>query len=129
MSLNYVMIGSNDVAKARTYYDAVFAKIGGKVVAEYMPYAVCYELRGGGRVWVSSPFDQKTATVGNGAMVGLLCQSEAEVRDAHSTALENGGTNEGDPGARPQYGPDFFGAYARDLDGNKMSFVYFSDPN
>ncbi|WP_083445338.1 VOC family protein [Ruegeria sp. 6PALISEP08] len=127
MSLNYVMIGSNDVAKARTYYDAVVPKIGGKVVAEYMPHAVCYELRGGGCMWVATPFDKELATIGNGNMVGLLCQSEDEVRDAHATALANGGSNEGDPDDRPQYGPNFFGAYARDPDGNKMSFVYFGD--
>jgi predicted lactoylglutathione lyase len=78
-------------------------------------------------LWLSTPFDQKAATAGNGNMVGLLCQSEDEAREAHSAALANGGTNEGDPGARPQYGPGFFGAYARDLDGNKMSFVYFGD--
>ena len=127
MSLNYVMIGSNDVANARTYYDAVLPLIGGKVIAEYMPHAVCYELRDGGCIWVANPFDQKVATVGNGNMVGLLCQSEAEVREAHAAALGNGGTNEGDPGDRPQYGPNFFGAYARDPDGNKMSFVYLGE--
>ena len=127
MSLNYVMIGSNDVANARTYYDAVVAQIGGKVVAEYMPHAACYELRGGGCLWVATPHNREAATVGNGNMVGLLCQSEAEVREVHATALANGGTNEGDPGPRPQYGPDFFGAYARDPDGNKMSFVYLGD--
>ncbi len=127
MSLNYVMIGSNDVVKARSFYDAVVPKIGGKVIAEYMPHAVCYELRGGGSMWVATPFDKEAATVGNGNMVGLLCESEAEVREVHAEALANGGTNEGDPGDRPQYGPNFYGAYARDTDGNKMSFVYFSD--
>ncbi len=127
MSLNYVMIGSNDVPKARAYYDAVVPKIGGKVIAEYMPHAVCYELRGGGSMWVATPFDKEAATVGNGNMVGLLCESEAEVREVHAAALANGGTNEGDPGDRPQYGPNFYGAYARDPDGNKMSFVYFGD--
>lgn len=127
MSLNYVMIGSNDVVNARTYYDAVVPKIGGKVIAEYMPHAVCYELRGGGSMWVSTPHNQKAATVGNGNMVGLLCQSEAEVQEVHATALANGGTNEGDPGERPQYGPNFYGAYARDPDGNKMSFVYLGE--
>jgi catechol 2,3-dioxygenase-like lactoylglutathione lyase family enzyme len=121
------MIGSNDVANARTFYDAVVPLIGGKVIAEYMPHAVCYELRGGGSMWVATPFNQEAATVGNGNMVGLLCQSEAEVREAHETALANGGTNEGDPGARPQYGPNFYGAYARDPDGNKMSFVFLGE--
>ncbi|MEM7528625.1 MAG: VOC family protein [Pseudomonadota bacterium] len=125
MSLNYVMLGSNDVPKARVFFDAVLPAIGGKVVAEYMPHAVCYELRGGGRVWVASPFDREVATPGNGNMVGLLCESKAEVDAVHQIALSKGGTNEGDPGPRPLYGPDFYGAYIRDLDGNKMSFVFF----
>ncbi|NOD65295.1 MULTISPECIES: VOC family protein [unclassified Ruegeria] len=127
MSLNYVMIGSNDVVNARTYYDAVVSSIGGKVVAEYMPHAVCYELRGGGCMWVATPFNQQAATVGNGNMIGLACQSKEEVKEAHAAALANGGTNEGDPGDRPRYGPNFFGAYARDPDGNKMSFVYLGE--
>lgn len=125
MSLNYVMIGSNDVARARVYFDAVLPLIGGRICADYMPHTFCYELRGGGRVWVATPHDKGTATPGNGNMVGLFCENEAEVRAAHAAALANGGSNEGDPGPRPQYGPDFFGAYVRDLDGNKMSFVHF----
>lgn len=128
MSLNYVMLGSNDVAKARGYFDAVLPLIGGAIVADYMPHGFCYGLRGGGRIWVTPPFNKESATPGNGNMVGLLCESEAEVQAVHAMALANGGTNEGDPGPRPQYGPDFYGAYVRDLDGNKMSFVYFGEP-
>ncbi len=128
MSLNYVMLGSNDVPKARVFYDAVMPVIGGKMVAEYMPHAFCYEMRGGGRIWVANPYDQGTATAGNGNMVGLLCESEEEVKAAHEMALSQGAVDEGSPGPRPMYGPDFFGAYARDLDGNKMSFVYFTMP-
>lgn len=125
MSLNYVMIGSNDVVRARAYFDAFLPLIGGTITADFMPHGFCYELRGGGRIWVSPPYDEQAATPGNGNMVGLLCASEEEVQAAHKAALDSGGTNEGDPGPRPQYGPDFYGAYVRDLDGNKMSFVYF----
>lgn len=125
MSLNYVMIGSNDVPKARDYYDAVLPHIGGTVVMEFMPAGFCYGLRGGGKIWVAPPFNKEVATAGNGNMVGLLCESEAEVQAAHAAALSAGGANEGEPGPRPQYGPNFYGAYVRDLDGNKMSFVYF----
>lgn len=127
MSLNYVTLGSNDVEKARIYYDAVLPLVGGAIAADYMPHAFCYAMRGGGRIWISSPFDKKAATAGNGNMVGLLCGSEAEVRAAHEIALSKGGTNEGDPGPRPQYGPDFYAAYVRDPDGNKMSFVHFDE--
>ena len=127
MSLNYVMIGSNDVTKARAYFDAVLPLVGGTVVMEFMPHSFCYGLRGGGRIWVTPPFNKEAATPGNGNMVGLLCENETEVQAAHAAALSAGGTNEGEPGPRPQYGPDFYGAYVRDLDGNKMSFVYFGD--
>ena len=125
MSLNYVMIGSNDVVRARPYYDAILGPIGGTVVMDFMPHGFCYQLRGGGKIFVAPPHNKEAATPGNGNMVGLLCESEAEVRAAHAAALANGGSNEGEPGPRPQYGPNFFGAYVRDLDGNKMSFVYF----
>ena len=126
MSLNYVMLGSNDVVKSRGFYDAVMPVVGGKLVAEYMPNAYCYELRGGGRIWIAKPYDEGKSTPGNGTMVGLLCESVAEVCKVHETALASGGQNEGDPGPRPMYGPNFFGSYARDLDGNKMSFVFFN---
>jgi len=128
MSLNYVMLGSNDVPRARSFYDAVLPLIGGALVAEYMPDAVCYGLRDGGRIWVARPYDNQVATPGNGNMIGLMCKSNAEARAAHEMALSMGAQNEGDPGPRPQYGPDFFGAYVRDLDGNKMSFVCFGLP-
>lgn len=127
MSLSYVMIGSNDVTKARAFYDAVLQEIGGAVVMEFMPTAFCYGLRNGGRIWVAGAFNNEEATPGNGNMVGLMCANEAEVQAAHAAALAAGGTDEGAPGPRPQYGPDFYGGYVRDLDGNKMSFVYFGD--
>ncbi|MEM8591254.1 MAG: VOC family protein [Pseudomonadota bacterium] len=128
MSLNYVMLGSNDIRRARVFYDAVFPAIGGELIAEHMPYAFCYQLRGGGRVWVANPFDGAEASPGNGTMVGLKCTSDAEVREAHAIGLKHGASNEGDPGPRPQYGPDFYAAYLRDLDGNKISFVVFDEP-
>jgi catechol 2,3-dioxygenase-like lactoylglutathione lyase family enzyme len=128
MSLNYVMLGSNDVVRARPFFDAIFPMIGGKFIAEYMPHAFCYELRGGGRIWVSTPYNNEDATPGNGNMVGLLCESNDEVEAVYEKALSLGATDEGGPGPRPLYGPDFFGAYIRDLDGNKISFVCFNEP-
>jgi catechol 2,3-dioxygenase-like lactoylglutathione lyase family enzyme len=125
MSLNYVTLGSNDVVRARQFYDAVLPIIGGKMTAEIMPHAFCYTLQGGGRIWVVSPHNRAEATVGNGNMVGLACESAEVVRAAHAASLEHGGADEGTPGARPQYGPEFFGGYIRDPDGNKISFVSF----
>ena len=123
MSLNYVMIGSNDLARSRAFYDPVMAAIGGVIDADYPGYAFCYKFPDGGRAWVAPPHDKAAASQGNGNMVGYGAASEEAVQAAHAAALANGGTDEGAPGPRPQYGPDFYGAYARDPDGNKMSFV------
>jgi catechol 2,3-dioxygenase-like lactoylglutathione lyase family enzyme len=123
MSLNYVMIGSNDLARSRIFYDAVMAAIGGVADADYPGYAFSYRLIDGSRVWIAPPYNKEAAVPGNGLMLGFGVATPEDVHAAHAAALANGGTNEGDPGPRPQYGPDFFAAYVRDPDQNKMSFI------
>lgn len=124
MSLDYVTIGSNDLDRSRKFYDAVFPAFGGEIDADYPGYAFCYRFRNDTRVWVTRPFDKSAAQPGNGSMPGFACASEEEVNAAHAAALANGGSDEGQPGGRPDYGPDFYGAYVRDPDGNKMSFIF-----
>lgn len=124
MSLDYVMIGTNDLSSARAFYDAVFPAIGGTLDADYPPVTFCYAFRNGTRAWVALPHDKQAAVPANGSMPGFRCLSQSEVGAAHATALAHGGTCEGPPGLRPQYGPTFYGAYVRDPDGNKLSFIY-----
>ncbi len=128
MSLNYIMIGTNDMERSRRYYDAVMPHIGGTLEIEYGADACCFAISGGGRVWVAAPHNQQPAMPGNGMMPGFLCASEAAVDAAHAAAMANGGSNEGSPGPRPMYGPAFYGSYARDPDGNKMSFIFLRQP-
>jgi catechol 2,3-dioxygenase-like lactoylglutathione lyase family enzyme len=123
MSLHYVMIGSNDLARSRIFYDAVMPEIGGRIDADYPGFTFCYRLRGGGSAWIALPYDKGVAQPSNGTMIGFGANTIAEVDAAHAAALAHGGTNEGDPGPRPQYSPDFYGAYVRDPDGNKMCFA------
>ena len=123
MSIDYIMIGSNDLARSRKFYDAVMPHIGGTLAHEYEGYTFGYAMEGGVTIWVAHPHNREAAVPGNGSMPGFGCASHAAVDAAHAAALANGGTNEGDPGPRPIYGPDFYGAYVRDPDGNKMSFV------
>ncbi len=127
MTLSYVMIGSNDLARSRAFYDPVMAEVGGVIEADYPGFAFCYRLPGGGRAWIAPPYNKEAAQPGNGNMVGFGAASEAVVHKAHAAALAHGGGNEGDPGPRPHYGPEFYGAYARDPDGNKLSFVFLRD--
>lgn len=72
---------------------------------------------------VSTPYDGAVHHAGNGQMVALLAQTRAQVDQAHRLALAQGGRCEGAPGLRVHYHPDYYGAYFRDLDGNKLCVV------
>jgi catechol 2,3-dioxygenase-like lactoylglutathione lyase family enzyme len=69
---------------------------------------------------VGAPYDGEAASVGNGQMIALLAPSRAAVDAAYAAALEHGGRCEGAPGLRPHYHADYYGAYFRDPDGNKL---------
>ena len=74
-------------------------------------------------LWVCKPFNGQPASVGNGGMVALWAKGWREVEAFHATALAHGGSSEGAPGLRLSYNPDFYAAYVRDPDGNKLAVV------
>jgi catechol 2,3-dioxygenase-like lactoylglutathione lyase family enzyme len=120
--LHHVSVGVADVARAAQFYDPVLRALGYKRVLEFLPYGIGY----GDKLpqfWVQLPYDQRAASAGNGVHVAFNAASEAMVRAFHRAALEAGGTDDGAPGPRPDYGPEYFGAFARDLDGNKIEAV------
>jgi catechol 2,3-dioxygenase-like lactoylglutathione lyase family enzyme len=69
---------------------------------------------------ITRPFDDKPASAGNGQMIALLANSRLLVDECYSLALKHGGTGEGKPGLRPEYHSNYYGAYFRDPDGNKL---------
>jgi lactoylglutathione lyase len=69
---------------------------------------------------ICRPFDGQPQDPGNGQMVAFLAKDRAAVQRAHDAALANGGASEGLPGLRPEYHADYYGAYFRDPDGNKL---------
>ena len=72
---------------------------------------------------ICKPFDGQSHNPGNGQMVAFMAKSREVVRAAHAQALSAGGTSEGEPGLRPQYHANYYGAYFRDPDGNKLCVV------
>ena len=69
---------------------------------------------------IGHPFNGAPHAAGNGQMIALLAPSRAAVDLAHATAVEHGATCEGAPGLRPHYHANYYGAYFRDVDGNKL---------
>jgi catechol 2,3-dioxygenase-like lactoylglutathione lyase family enzyme len=74
-------------------------------------------------LWLGKPFDGQAATFGNGVTLAFKAGSWAQVDAFHAAALAHGGSCEGPPGLRTHYNPDFYAAYVRDPDGNKLAVV------
>jgi catechol 2,3-dioxygenase-like lactoylglutathione lyase family enzyme len=117
--LHHVSVGVADVERAARFYDAVLGTLGYKRVMEFMPYAIAYG-ETGPSFWIQLPHDQQSASVGNGAHIGFSARSKLAVDAFHHAAMSQGGRDNGAPGPRPDYGPDFYGAFVIDLDGNKI---------
>lgn len=114
--IGYATIGSNDLERAKTFYAKVLAPLGGQP-AFASDRMQGYAGAGGAMLAVCKPYDGQKAFAGNGNMVALAADSPATVDKVHALALEAGATDEGAPGKRMD---NFYGAYFRDLDGNKV---------
>jgi len=125
--LHHVSVGVADVTRAATFYDAVLKTLGYKRLAEYLPYAVAYG-EDHPEFWIGLPHDQRPMSVGNGVHLGFSARSKDQVHKFHAAALAQGGSNNGEPGPRPDYGPDYYGAFVYDLDGNKIEATLHAAP-
>lgn len=110
--------GTRDLARARTFYDAVAGILGAKRVVDRDNLSG-YRGASGGMFIIGTPLAGE-ATVGNGAQLVFEAPSRAAVDAAHAKALELGGKCEGPPGPRGPAEMNFYAAYFRDLDGNKL---------
>jgi catechol 2,3-dioxygenase-like lactoylglutathione lyase family enzyme len=122
---SHVTLGTNDLEQARRFYAPVMATLGIGVPFE-LPGMLVYGEMIGPKLFILAPFDGRPAGVGNGVHVALLAKSRAEVDSFHAAALANGGSDEGAPGLRPHYHANYYGAYVRDPDGNKLQAVCHS---
>lgn len=119
--LGYTIVKTNDLPRAVAFYDAIFAEVGIKQVIEYQRGVAWGHSFDKPTFAVMTPFDGKPAKTVNGLMVGLDLASADQVNAIHAKALALGGVDAGAPGPR---GERFYGAYFRDLDGNKLSAFY-----
>ena len=125
--IGYVVLGTNDLPRAATFYDALLGEIG---LTRQMDFGER------GYAWgknvdavmlcIMTPLNGKSATVGNGTMTAIGVNSRDEVERIHAKALELGGEDEGASGLRAEGGEGFYAAYFRDLDGHKLDVFTYS---
>ncbi len=123
---SHLTVGSSDMDRSVRFYDAVLAPVG-LVRLKSFRAASGYGPKDFAGInlpfWILRPQDCKAASAGNGVTVAFTVPSRAAVDAFHAAALANGGTDDGPPGLRTHYHPDYYGAYVRDPEGNKVCAV------
>ena len=126
--ISHITLGTNDKARSARFYDAVLGAIGFARLPKPPEKPLAYERDGQmPTIYIYSPADGKPATWGNGTHVAFIADTREQVHAFHERALANGGADEGAPGPRPHYGPNYYAAYVRDPDGNKLQAVCYAD--
>jgi catechol 2,3-dioxygenase-like lactoylglutathione lyase family enzyme len=122
---SHVTLGTNDWQRARPFWIAVMDVLGHPVMFE-RDGGIAFGLPTGPKTFIGPPFDGHEARAGNGVHIAYLVPDRATVDAFHAAALAHGGSDEGAPGLRAHYHPNYYGAYVRDPDGNKLQAVCHS---
>jgi catechol 2,3-dioxygenase-like lactoylglutathione lyase family enzyme len=118
------MVGTNDVAKSKAFYDATFKAIGGKEAIQDDKGRLIY-MHGGGLFIVTPPINGEPATPANGGTIGFAMENPAQADAWHAAGVAAGGTAiEDPPGVRAGGFGDLYLAYLRDPDGNKLCALH-----
>ena len=116
--IGYATIGVTDMDRAVAFYDGLLGEVGGKQLMD-VGRIKFYGTGEGAMLAICIPYDEKDPQPGNGNMIAIPGGSREGVDKLYAKARELGATDEGEPGERM---PVFYGAYVRDLDGNKICF-------
>ena len=117
--VSHVSIGTNGLDRALAFYDKVLATVGAMRKLEIPGVAVAYG-KAFPEFWVQRPMDGRAANPGNGIHFSFIAPNRDAVVAFHAAALAAGGKDDGAPGLRPMYGPDYYGCFVYDLDGHKI---------
>ena len=121
---SHIMVGSNDTARSKKFYDALFAAMGGQPGTQDPRGRLAYA-HNGGRLMVSKPIDGKGAAPANGGTIGFTMSNPEQVQAWHKAGIANGGTSiEDPPGIRQGAAGQMYLDYLRDPDGNKLCALH-----
>ena len=129
----YVTVGADDIGRAKRFYSAFLPALDYELneAPDGLSFALPIQPDQSAAFpdfYVKPTFDGRPASAGNGAMIAFEARSQQQVRDLHAAALAAGGFDEGTPGFRDSYGPNFFVGYLRDPQGNKVA-LFSSNSN
>jgi catechol 2,3-dioxygenase-like lactoylglutathione lyase family enzyme len=119
---SHITLGIDDFETAEPFYDTIMEILGHPVLFGHDKGKAWGEPTGS-KLFIGPAFDGKAASNGNGQHTAFIVNTRAQVDAFHAAALAHGGSDEGAPGPRPYYHPNYYGAYVRDPEGNKLQAV------
>lgn len=128
---SHIFVGVKDFDRALAFYRALFVELGirERFCDAARPWAGWQSDPGPRPLFlIGAPYDRQPHAAGNGQMVAFLADTRHRVDRAHTAALAHGGSSEGAPGLRPEYHPNYYGAYFRDPEGNKLCVACHAPP-
>ncbi len=129
---SHIFVGVKDFDRALAFYKPVMEVLGAplRFVDAGRPWAGWQSLPNPRPLFlIGTPFDREKHAAGNGQMVAFLARDRATVDEVHRVALALGAVSEGEPGLRPEYHANYYGAYIRDPEGNKLCFACHDAPS
>ena len=121
---SHVMLGSNDLERSKTFYDAIFGATGGRE-GKIDPKGRLVYVNNGGILLITTPIDGAPATHGNGSTVGFAVDGPEQAQAWEAAGVAAGGTAiEDPPGVRSGNGMNLYLAYLRDPSGNKLCALH-----
>jgi catechol 2,3-dioxygenase-like lactoylglutathione lyase family enzyme len=121
---SHVALGSNDLDRSKTFYDAIMGAIGGRPGFVDPKGRVVYS-HNGANLLITTPIDGEPACHANGGTIGFGMANAEQAEAWHAAGVANGGTSiEDAPGIRNASFGDMFLAYLRDPDGNKLCAMH-----
>jgi catechol 2,3-dioxygenase-like lactoylglutathione lyase family enzyme len=122
---SHITLGTDDWHKAKPFWMAVMEILGHPMLFEYGG-GIAFGTPAGPKTFVGPAYNGEAAEPGNGVHIAYIVPTRAQVDAFHAAALAHGGSDEGPPGPRPHYHANYYGAYVRDPDGNKIQAVCHS---
>jgi hypothetical protein len=129
---SHIFTGIAQFGRAFAFYDAVMSELGLTLrFKETDNEWAGWQMPEGGRPLfiIGKPYDDQPHHPGNGQMVAFQAISREVVRRVHAAAISCGGVCEGLPGLRVHYHPNYYGAYFRDTEGNKVCVACHTPDN
>jgi catechol 2,3-dioxygenase-like lactoylglutathione lyase family enzyme len=124
MAIDHVSVGVTNIKRSKAFYDAALAPLG---LNPIYPVEINGQLVGVGygeankpSFWIQLPINGQPASMGNGVHIAFSATTREAVDAFYIAALDQGGIEDGRPGLRTEYHPDYYGAFVRDPDGNKI---------